>query len=106
MKTVKFLTAILVAVLALSVASYAQDKKKNKFEEVTYSVEIDCANCKAKCDAQIPYFKGVKDFKVDLETQTIWIKFDPAKTTKQKLGADIAKMGYPGKEVQKAEPSK
>ena len=103
MKTVKILTAILVAVLALSVSAYAQDEKKNKYEEVTFSVEIDCPNCKAKCDANLPYIKGVKDVVVSLETQTVWFKYDPAKVTKQKLGAELAELGYPGKEIVKEE---
>ncbi len=107
MKTIKFLTAVLVAVLALSVSAYAQDKKKNKFEEVTFSVAIDCPNCQAKMDALIPHsIKGIKDYSSSLENQTVWFKYDPAKVTKQKIGAELAKLGYPGKEVKSEEPAK
>ena len=104
MKTAKLFTAILVAVLTLSVSAFAQDKKKNnKLEEITFSVFIDCEQCKKKCEALLPYIKGVKDVNVSLENQTIWFKYDPAKVTKQKLGAELAELGYPGKEIVKEE---
>ncbi len=107
MKTLKIFTAIMVAVLAFSFTANAQNKKKDaKFEEVTFAVEIDCESCKKKCEAALPYIKGVKAFNVDIQAQTIWFKYDPLKVTKQKLGAEIAELGYPGKEIKKEEAAK
>ena len=39
--------------------------------------------------------KGVKDLKVSLEHQTVYIKFDAAKTSEATLKAAIEKLGYP-----------
>lgn len=104
MKAFKFFAAVLIAVLTLSLSAQAQNKKKApKYEEVTFSAHIHCNNCKAKCDAALPYIKGVKDFKVSVEDQTVWFKYDPTKVTKQKLGAELAELGYPGKEIVKEE---
>ncbi|MBP3343379.1 MAG: heavy-metal-associated domain-containing protein [Bacteroidales bacterium] len=104
MKALRIFTAIVVAVLTLSLSAQAQNKKKApKYEEVTFSAHIHCNNCKAKCDAALPYIKGVKDVKVSVEEQTVWFKYDPTKVTKQKLGAELAELGYPGKEIVKEE---
>lgn len=107
MKAFKFFAAVLVAVLALSLSAQAQNKKKApKYEEVTFEAHIHCHSCKAKCDAALPYIKGVKDFKVSVEEQTVWFKYDPAKVTKQKLAAELAELGYPGKEIAKEDIQK
>ena len=91
MKAFKFFAAVLIAVLTLSLSAQAQNKKiAPKYEEVTFSAHIHCNNCKAKCDAALPYIKGVKDVKVSVEEQTVWFKYDPTKVTKQKLGAELA----------------
>ncbi len=105
MKAIKFLTVLLVAVLTLSVSAQAQNKKKAapKFAEVTFSADIHCNSCKDKVDAALPYIKGVKDFKVSVEERTVWFKYDASKVTKQKLGAELAELGFPAKEIVKEE---
>ena len=45
----------------------------------------------------VAFEKGVKDLKVDLEKQTITIKYDAAKTNPEKLAAAIEKLGYKAK---------
>lgn len=107
MKALRFFAAIVVAMLSISLSVYAQDKKKNgKYDEVTFEAHIHCHSCKAKCDAALPYIKGVKDFKVSVEEQTVWFKYDPSKVTKQKLAAELAELGYPGKEIVKEDSQK
>ena len=105
MKAIKFLTVLLAAVLTLSVSAQAQNKKKEapKMAEVTFSADIHCNSCKNKVDAALPYIKGVKDFKVSVEERTVWFKYDATKVTKQKLGAELAELGFPAKEIVKAE---
>ncbi|MBQ3174816.1 MAG: heavy-metal-associated domain-containing protein [Bacteroidales bacterium] len=99
MKAFKIFVAVLVATFAFSFNAQAQKEKKGSMEEVTFSVDIHCESCKTKCEANLPYIKGVKDFKVDMESNTIWFKFDGSKVTKQKLSSELAKLGYPGTEV-------
>lgn len=107
MKTFKIFAAILVAALTLSLSAQAQNKKKDvKYEEVTFSANIHCNNCKAKCDANLPYIKGVKEVEVSVEKKTVWFKYDPTKVTKQKLGAEVTKLGYPAKEIVKEQENK
>lgn len=105
MKALRIFTAILLAVLTLSVSAQAQNKKKAapKLEEVTFSADIHCNSCKNKVDAALPYIKGVKDFKVSVEERTVWFKYDATKVTKQKLGAELAELGFPAKEIVKEE---
>lgn len=99
MKTLKIFIAVLVATFAFSLSAQAQTEKKGGMAEVTFAVDIHCESCKVKCEANLPYIKGVKDFKVNMESQTIWFKYDAAKVTKQKLSSELTKLGFPGKEV-------
>lgn len=99
MKTIfKVLAIVAVTVFAFSLDANGQDKKK-KSEEITFSVEIDCPNCQKKLEAALPHEKGVKDFKVSLEKQTIWFQYDSQKTDKEKLQQAIEKQGFKAKEL-------
>ena len=51
MKALRIFTAIVVAVLTLSLSAQAQNKKKApKYEEVTFAAHIHCHSCKKfKC---------------------------------------------------------
>lgn len=100
MKPFKIFTAMLIAALTVSFSSVAQDvKKKAQEAEVTYSVSIDCVNCKKRLDAMLPYIKGVKDLKVDLDTRTVWFKYLPEKVTKEQLKEEIEKQGFTAEEI-------
>ncbi|MBO4557825.1 MAG: heavy-metal-associated domain-containing protein [Bacteroidales bacterium] len=90
-----------LALIVISVNAFAQKKaKKANFEEVTFVTSIDCKNCAKKCNATLPYEKGIKDCKVDLPTKTIYFKFDPSKTSKDKLAKAIERLGYTAEEVE------
>ena len=92
------LTLLLVA----GTAAFAQDKKQKKqanIQEVTFVTSIDCKNCVKKVEANLPYEKGIKDMKVNLDDRTVWIKYDATKTDKEKLAAAIVKLGYEAEEL-------
>lgn len=99
MKALKTFLAIAVMVMTVAFTANAQDKKASKEAEVKYSISLDCESCKKKIEAALPYVKGVKDMKVDLPAQSVWIKFDNTKTNKETLAAELKKLGYEGKEV-------
>lgn len=104
-------TRITILVMALmmvfSYQAFAETKsKKVNYEEVTFLTDIDCSNCVKKCEANLPYEKGIKDCKVDLASHTVYFKFDPKKTSKEKLAKAIEKLGYSASEVQKVQESK
>ena len=87
---------VLVAVIALfavNAQANGQDKKQEE-AEVTFNVNVDCASCVKKLESNLPFEKGVKDLKVSLEEQTVWFKYQPSKTTKEKLAEAIKKFGY------------
>jgi copper chaperone CopZ len=96
---------LMMAVLLLAgaaTAAQAQDKKQKKqadLKEVTFVTTIDCKNCVKKVEANLPYEKGIKDMKVTLDDQTVWIKYDANKTDKEKLAEAIRKLGYEAEEV-------
>lgn len=108
MRTVKILMAMVVMVAAFAFTSNAQNKKekaKKEFAEVTFTVDLHCADCQKKVEAALPYIKGVRDMKVSLEGHSIWLKYDASKTSKQVLANELLKMGYEAVE-KKAEEKK
>lgn len=103
------ITIILAAMIACSAsfAALASDaaevaaatdkkpKKKGEQKEVTFYVHLHCENCMNKVQENIAFEKGVKDLKVSLEEQTVYVKYDVAKTSEETLKAAIEKLGYP-----------
>jgi copper chaperone CopZ len=90
----KTLIIIMTALMAFAVSSFAGPKKKGEIKEVTFSVHLHCANCVKKVQENIAFEKGVKDLHVCLEDQIVYIKYDSAKTSEDKLKAAVEKLGY------------
>ena len=91
------IAVILAAMIALTSAFAAEQKtKKQKVElmEVTYNVPLHCKNCVAKVVDNLSRVKGVKDLDVCLDHQTVAIKYDQAKTSKDILKNELRKLGY------------
>ena len=91
----KAIIIIMTALMAFSVSLSAGPKKKVEIKEVTFSVHLHCQNCVNKVQENISFEKGVKDLKCSLENQTVFVKYDAAKTSEQTLKAAIEKLGYP-----------
>lgn len=91
----KTLVIIITALMAFSVSLSAGPKKKAEIKEVTFSVHLHCQNCVNKVQENIAFEKGVKDLKVSLENQTVYVKYDAAKNSEATLKAAIEKLGYP-----------
>ncbi|MBR6424078.1 MAG: heavy-metal-associated domain-containing protein [Bacteroidales bacterium] len=105
----RFLFITLALLLIAGTAAFAQDKKQKKqanIQEVTFVTSIDCKNCVKKVEANLPYEKGIKDMKVNLDDRTVWIKYDADKTDKEKLAAAIVKLGYEAEELKPEEARK
>ena len=90
----KKIIIIITALMAFSVALSAGPRKKAELKEVTFKVHLHCENCVKKVEENIAFEKGVKDLKVSLEGQTVYIKYDAAKTGEDVLKAAIEKF-YP-----------
>ena len=81
----KTLIIIITALMAFSVSLSAGPKKKADIKEVTFSVHLHCQNCVNKVQENIAFEKGVKGLKISLDHQTVYIKYDAAKTSEQTL---------------------
>ena len=93
----RIIAVILAAMIALTSAFAAEQKtKKQKVElmEVTYNVPLHCKNCVAKVVDNLSRVKGVKDLDVCLDHQTVAIKYDQTKTSKDILKNELRKLGY------------
>ena len=96
-----------VLLMAVSVNAFAQKKDKAAYlDEVTFVTSIECRNCEKKCNANLPFEKGVVDYKVDLPSQTVYFKFDTRKTSREKLAKAIEKLGYTATETETVKKSK
>lgn len=104
-KIVVLMTALLMMV---SVGAFAQKKesKRATYDEVTFVTDMHCEKCVKKCNSTLPYEKGLKDCKVDLETKTVYFKFDTRKTSREKLAKAIERLGYTATEVETVPKSK
>ena len=89
MKRYVFLLALCAALMTGNTA-FAKSEKQT----VTFYVDLHCQGCIDKIYKNIAYEKGVKDLQCDLDTKTVVVTFDPAKTdipTLQKAFAAINK---------------
>ena len=93
MKNLKsFFIAGLVAVFLFSIMGANAQAKSMK--ELKIKVQMECENCKAKIEKELPKAEGVSKVAADLKTKIVTISYDPAKTNKDKLVAAIEKIGY------------
>lgn len=80
----------------MSAQTVKQSKKaKAEIREVTFNVHLHCSSCVKKIQENIAFEKGVKDLKVSLEDQTVYVKYDASKTNEDVLKNAIVKLGVP-----------
>ncbi len=84
---------VMVLTLVIATAFTANAQKKGE-KTVIYYTSIDCANCKAKVEKNLPFEKGVKDLKVDLAAKTVTVTFMEKKNTTEGIQKAIEKLGY------------
>ncbi len=89
----KILLMCLVALFSVGVAN-ADEPKKGEKEIVTteFLTDIDCAGCAKKVTNTIPYERGVKDVQVDVESKTVTVTYDAAKTNDEALVKAFSKI--------------
>ena len=83
-----------------SVSSQIFKKSKAEIKEVIFHAHLHCNNCVKKIQENISFEKGVKGLKVSLEKQTIFVKYDAAKTSVETLKAAIQKLNVPVESVE------
>jgi copper chaperone CopZ len=89
----KIIVLCLVALLGVGMAVAQGPKKGGKSVTTTvFMTNLDCQGCAKKITDTIPYEKGVKDVQVDVDTKTVTVTFDPAKTNNETLVKAFAKV--------------
>lgn len=92
----KIIAIIITAMLAFSAVAAAGPRKKVKdIREVTFAVHLHCQNCVNKVQENVAFEKGVKDLKVSLDDQTVYVRYDAARTDAETLKKSIESLGYP-----------
>ena len=94
MKKKKYLLLMMAIVFALLNAQAEVEKSVKKTNEVTFLVGMHCQSCKERIEKNIPFEKGVKDLKVDLEKKEVTVVYNPQKTTENKLRKAFIDLGY------------
>ncbi|PLX15003.1 MAG: hypothetical protein C0599_17780 [Salinivirgaceae bacterium] len=88
----KIIQLIAIALLvSTSVSLQAQDKKVQK---TTFECNLDCHKCEMKIMKEIPFEKGVKDVKVDLDKKEVTVEYKTSKNSDAQLKKALEKMGY------------
>ena len=85
MKTMKILFTLVVFVM-MGLTVSAQTKKDTT---VIFKVGIHCPSCKAKLDKDMPFEKGIKDYKLNMKDSTVLISFRTDKNSVEALRAAI-----------------
>ena len=89
---------LMILFIAVPVIVIAQEKNK-KIETVKFITSIDCEDCVNKIMTNLPFEKGIKDVKCDLETKEVAVTFQKDKNNIEKIQRAIEKLGYTAKEV-------
>ena len=89
----KIIALCLVALLGFGVSEAQAQKKGGKSVTTTvFMTNLDCQGCAKKITDTIPYEKGVKEVKVDVDTKTVTVTFDASKTNNEALVKAFAKV--------------
>ena len=100
MKTKHLISALMLGFfcLSLSTFSYAQSNGTRNVKEtqITFITTMDCGGCQKTIETKLKDASGVLEFKTDLPTKEVWVKYDSDKTNKAKL---IETIGYNAKEL-------
>lgn len=96
MRKVATFFAVLLVALTATVAQAKDDS-------ATIKTTIQCSMCEKRILKHIPFEKGVKDVKVDVDKQTVWVEYDAAKTDLNKIKEAIAKLGYNADDIKRDE---
>lgn len=107
---VKTLVILMMCQFALAgtstVTAQSKKEKKENIQTMKCWVSMTCENCKAKVEKNIPFEKGVKGLEVDLPTKIATIKYQPAKTSPEKLEKAIQKLGFKTEIIKEEEAKK
>lgn len=97
----KYMLTLLIVVIGFT--AFAQ---KSKTETAVIQTNGVCEKCKDTFSANVPYFKGVTDFKYDVATAKMTVTYNPQKTTLAEIRQGISKLGYNADDVKADEKAR
>ena len=80
---------MLSVVLTLTLRAEAQ--KKNE-KTVVFKTHLHCESCKAKVEKNLPFEKGVKDLKIDMQAKTITVTYREDKNSLENIQKALEKL--------------
>lgn len=96
----KKLIIALMATVALALGAKAQQATdsltytKEGFAVARIRTSAVCGMCKETIEKTMAYEKGVKESDLDVDSKMLTVKFDPKKTSLEKIRSAITKTGY------------
>jgi len=85
--------SLFFAVLFVSI-SFAFAQKNTSPAEIKIKTSAVCGMCKSKIEKDLSYEKGVVSSNLEVKTQMVTVKYNPSKTTPEKIRKAISKTGY------------
>ncbi len=88
-----------LAILALALIGLTSINAKD-IQTIVFnpSPKLVCSNCEARIKSNLRFTKGVKDIITNIKENTVLIKYDADKITKEKIMKDFNKIDYMVKE--------
>jgi periplasmic mercuric ion binding protein len=96
----KKLIIAIMATVALALGAHAQQATdsltytKEGYAVAKIKTSAVCDMCKETLEKAMAYEKGVKESNLDVDSKILTVKFDPKKTSLEKIRAVIVKTGY------------
>ncbi len=86
--------SLLLTSLVVSEAAAQKKEQTKKDEQVCYAVNIDCGACQARIEESLPYERGIKDLDVNLEGNTVTVRYNPTKTDSLTIKKSLEKLDF------------
>ncbi len=97
---------LLAALFALVVFASASVPATAETKEIAIKISAGCNDCKAAVQKALKNENGVVESSVSQTEKTVTVKYDPAKTTPEKIRKAIAQSGYDADDVKAPKPIK
>jgi mercuric ion binding protein len=92
---------ITLSLISLSLGTWAQQKDSSKdgIQTIQIKTSAVCDMCKETLEKAMAYEKGVKESDLDVDSKILTVKYDPKKTSPEKIKLAITKVGYDADEM-------
>lgn len=101
MKTIIIALAAFISILNTAHAQAADTAlvKKDGIQTMQIKTSAVCDMCKETLEKAMAFEKGVKDSKLDVDSKILTVKYDPKKTSPEKIKKAITLTGYDADEM-------